>query len=87
MQNKNDASPFLSRKRPDFWIQMLLPKKIHRESLFLDDKVQILKNDAAAHKKQQESLSPGDKVQILNNDAAAHKQKQESLSPDNKVQI
>ncbi len=38
-----------------------------------DDKIQILTNDVAAHKKQQESLSPDDKVWILTNDAAAHK--------------
>ncbi len=47
--------------------------KKQQESLFPDDKVQILKDDADAHKKQQESLFPDDKVQILKCDAAAHK--------------
>ncbi len=47
--------------------------KRYQESLSPDDKVQILTNDAAAHKKQQESLSPEQKVKVMTINAAAHK--------------
>ena len=46
---------------------------MRQESLSPDDKVWILMNDAAAHKKQRESLPPDDKVQILTNNAAEQK--------------
>jgi hypothetical protein len=36
-------------------------------------KVQILTNDAAAHKKKQESLSPEQKIKVMTIDATAHK--------------
>ncbi len=52
---------------------MLLHTKNQRESLSPDDKIQILTNDAAAHKKKQESLSPEQKVKVMTIDAAAHK--------------
>jgi hypothetical protein len=44
----------------------------YQQSLSPEKKVQILCNDADAHKKQCESLPPEKKIKILENDADAH---------------
>jgi hypothetical protein len=62
---------------------MLLHTKKQQKTLSPDDKVQILTNDAAAHKKQQEYLSSEQKDKVMTIDAAAHK-KQYELLPSEK---
>ncbi len=66
---------------------MLLHTQKQHESLFPDDKAQILKKDAAAHKKKQESLSHEDKDLFVKNNTAAQHKHCKSLSPDKKTQV
>ncbi len=58
-----------------------------QESLSPDEKVQILTNNAAAHKKQQESLSPEQKAQIKSIDTAVHKKQYELLPLEKKTRL
>jgi hypothetical protein len=56
------------------------------DSLYQQKKVQILCNDAGAHKnkKQRKSLPPKKKVKILATNADAHKKKKRVFSPEDK---
>jgi hypothetical protein len=73
LQTKDIKNLSLLIRKPKFWSVMLVHTKKHRKSLSPEEKTQILKSDAAAHKKQQDSLSPEEKAPILKNYAAAHK--------------
>jgi hypothetical protein len=56
----------------------------YQQSLSPENKVQILCNDADAHRKQRESLPPEKKVKKFETNADAHKKKEEYLSPEDK---
>jgi hypothetical protein len=84
MHTRNNARPFLLRKKIKILQTNADAHKKKRESLSPEDRDLFEKNHSAAQHKYHESLSTDQKVQVLKTDAAKHTNK-ESLSLLNKM--
>ncbi len=87
MHTGNSASPFLPKKRLNFYKLMLMHIKKKQESLSPEDKDLFVKNNTAAQNKHCKSLAPNQKADVYKKNVAEHKKHRKSLSPEQKAQI
>jgi hypothetical protein len=87
MRTKNNASPFLLRKKVKILQTDADAHKEKQESLSSEDKDLFVKNNVAAQRKHCKSLSPDQIAQVLTINAAKQKKHQESLSSKQKVKV
>ncbi len=80
MHTKNNASPFLLRKKVKILETDADAHKEKQESLSPEDKDLFVKNNTAARCKHFKSLSPDQKAQVLTIDAAKQTQKTPRVS-------
>jgi hypothetical protein len=66
---------------------MLLHNTKYCKALSPDQNTEVMKIDAAAHKKQQKSLSREQKGEVMTINVAAHKKQYELLPPEKKARL